>query len=284
MKYFFLTQLPSAGQICTRAHGKFYHFWNSTSVCGVLFLLSFRGYESNTDIKSYKNRAAWSVTYLLNRWQDGQWTTRYVKPIFAHFDSTLSGLSTLQILWNAQVQFSAVQKENNKTSRVNLKLESKRCYDWNRMLGVAVWMWPFPDPVGLPEIQNKISSLPPPPHCAWERFCVRPVHICLWGRRDSSNRSLKGSLSLRFNASSNSSLRQCIWIIRFAQDYSKFLDENFDVKEWVNTAFRSHKEGGKDVSITGQIRPSFALTQYCDINIQGNSIRNSNFTASYRLW
>ncbi|GAB1599817.1 conserved oligomeric Golgi complex subunit 7-like [Argonauta hians] len=27
-------------------------------------------------------------------------------------------------------------------------------------------------------------------------------------------------------------------------DYSKFLDENFDVKEWVNGAFRSHKDAG----------------------------------------
>ncbi len=35
------------------------------------------------------------------------------------------------------------------------------------------------------------------------------------------------------------------------QDYSKFLDENFDVKDWVNNAFRSHKEGSKDVSIAG---------------------------------
>lgn len=29
-------------------------------------------------------------------------------------------------------------------------------------------------------------------------------------------------------------------------DYSKFLDEDFDVKEWVNDAFKSHKEGSKD--------------------------------------
>lgn len=31
------------------------------------------------------------------------------------------------------------------------------------------------------------------------------------------------------------------------QDYSKFSDENFDVKDWVNAAFRNHKEGNKDV-------------------------------------
>ena len=31
------------------------------------------------------------------------------------------------------------------------------------------------------------------------------------------------------------------------QDYSKFLDENFDVKDWVNAAFRQQKEGTNDV-------------------------------------
>lgn len=34
------------------------------------------------------------------------------------------------------------------------------------------------------------------------------------------------------------------------KDYSKFLDDNFDAKEWVNTAFRSQKDpsAAKDVS------------------------------------
>lgn len=37
----------------------------------------------------------------------------------------------------------------------------------------------------------------------------------------------------------------CLW-----KDYSKFLDDNFDAKEWVNTAFRSQKDpsAAKDVS------------------------------------
>ena len=34
----------------------------------------------------------------------------------------------------------------------------------------------------------------------------------------------------------------------YFQDYSKFMDEDFDVKEWVNGAFNSQKEGNKDVS------------------------------------
>ena len=34
----------------------------------------------------------------------------------------------------------------------------------------------------------------------------------------------------------------------YCQDYSKFMDEDFDVKEWVNGAFNSQKEGNKDVS------------------------------------
>ena len=32
------------------------------------------------------------------------------------------------------------------------------------------------------------------------------------------------------------------------QDYSKFLDDDFDVKDWVNGAFNAQKEGNKDVS------------------------------------
>ena len=35
------------------------------------------------------------------------------------------------------------------------------------------------------------------------------------------------------------------------QDFSKFLDDNFDVKEWVNGAFRTQKDSPeqKDVSM-----------------------------------
>lgn len=37
------------------------------------------------------------------------------------------------------------------------------------------------------------------------------------------------------------------------QDYTKFLDEEFDVKEWVNNAFATNKEQGvtKDVGTLG---------------------------------
>lgn len=37
------------------------------------------------------------------------------------------------------------------------------------------------------------------------------------------------------------------------QDYTKFLDEEFDVKEWVNNAFATNKEQGvtKDVGTSG---------------------------------
>ena len=31
------------------------------------------------------------------------------------------------------------------------------------------------------------------------------------------------------------------------QDYSKFQDDDFDVKEWVNGAFKAQKDGTNDV-------------------------------------
>ena len=37
-----------------------------------------------------------------------------------------------------------------------------------------------------------------------------------------------------------------IWF--YLQDFSKFLDEDFEVKEWVNAAFRLENDGTKDVS------------------------------------
>jgi hypothetical protein len=33
------------------------------------------------------------------------------------------------------------------------------------------------------------------------------------------------------------------------QDYSKFLEENFDSKEWINNAFRAPKETEKEVNM-----------------------------------
>lgn len=42
----------------------------------------------------------------------------------------------------------------------------------------------------------------------------------------------------------------------FLQDYSKFVEDDFDVKEWVNNAFRAHKEGSNDVSLIMNHHPN----------------------------
>lgn len=32
------------------------------------------------------------------------------------------------------------------------------------------------------------------------------------------------------------------------QDFSKFTEEDFDVKDWINNAFKAQKDGASDVS------------------------------------
>lgn len=48
------------------------------------------------------------------------------------------------------------------------------------------------------------------------------------------------------------------------QDYSKFMDEEFDVKEWVNNAFEAQKEGSTDVCKFTYFEPFFIFVIFYD--------------------
>jgi len=43
------------------------------------------------------------------------------------------------------------------------------------------------------------------------------------------------------------------------QDYSRFLDDEFDAKTWVNNAFRTNKESSNDVSM--MLFPQYTVSQ-----------------------
>lgn len=85
-------------------------------------------------------------------------------------------------------------------------------------------------------------------------FLVLLLSIGIMSWTENTNYTATG-----FNQESGTKVLMCtfsvqsdIWTTCFVwQDLSKFLEDDFDVKDWINNAFRAHKEGNNDVSIFG---------------------------------
>ena len=71
-----------------------------------------------------------------------------------------------------------------------------------------------------------------------------------------------------------------IWII--LQDFSKFLDDNFDTKEWVNSAFKSGKETSMSKDVSSHIENMKIMKQIKNNDTSENKLLEFSQLINYR--